>query len=95
MRFLVRFRQNEQPAAAKQHFQVARLDAGVALDDRVDRVETLAEVARDEHFAAAQAQHERGRCVLHAEVAVKSGHDKVLFVGIVSIKRFQNSTTTV
>ena len=29
-----------------------------------------AEIARDEHFTAAKAQHERGRCVLHAEIAV-------------------------
>src|SRR4051812_1898817 len=54
---------------------MARLDAGVALDDRVDRVEAFAEIAGDQHFAAAEAQHERGGSVLHAEGAVQSGHD--------------------
>ena len=95
MRFLMCLGENEQPALHEEHFNVARLDAGIAFDDRVDRVVALAEVTRDQHFAAAQAQHEGGWSVLHAEVAVKCGHGEIPFVGFALIKRFQNSTTTV
>ena len=94
MRFLVRLGEDQQPAAHEQHLDVARLDAGVALDDGIDSVEAFAEVARDQHFPTAKAQHERGWCVFHAEIAVQCGHDKILFVGLAS-KRFKNITTTV
>ena len=67
--------QDEQPAAHQQHLNVAWLNAGIALDQRIDRVEALAEVTRDQHFTAAEAQHERGGCVLHAKIAVQGGHD--------------------
>jgi hypothetical protein len=53
--------QDQQPAAEQQHFDVARLDAGVAFDDRVDGVEALAEITRHQHFAATDAQQEGRR----------------------------------
>ena len=94
LRRSVRLGQNHQPAAHQQYFDMARLDAGIALDDRVDRIEALAEVTGYQNFAAAEAQHERCWCVFHAERAVQGGHDDVL-IGVVLVKRFQNSTTTV
>jgi hypothetical protein len=56
MRFLVSLGQNQQPAAQQQHLDMARLDAGIAFDDRVDRVVALAEIARDEQLAAAYSR---------------------------------------
>ena len=78
MRFLVGLGQDQEPAAHQQHLDMAWLDAGIAFDDRVDRVETLAEITRDQHFATAEAHHERGWGVFHTEGAVQCGHDKVL-----------------
>jgi hypothetical protein len=54
--FLLCFGQDQEPACEQQDLDVARLDAGVALDDGVDGVEALAEIARDQEFATAEAQ---------------------------------------
>ena len=42
----MRLRQDQQPAAEQQHFDMARLDPRIAFDDRVDRIVALAEIAR-------------------------------------------------
>jgi hypothetical protein len=89
----VRLGQDQQPAAQKQNFDMARFDAGIAFDDRIDRVEALAEVTGYQNFAAAEAQHERSGSVFHAKRAVQGGHDDFLIV--VLVQRFQNSITTV
>ena len=71
---LPRLRQDQEPAAEQKHFEVARLDTGVALDDRVDRVEAFAEVTGDQNFAASDAHKKRCRSVFQAERVVQSGH---------------------
>ena len=74
----MRLRQNQQPAAEEQNLDMARFNAGIAFDERVDCIEALAEITRDQHFATAEAHHERGWGVFHTEGAVQSGNDKVL-----------------
>src|SRR6476469_5554573 len=80
MRFLLRrslfgLGQDQQPAAEQQHFEVARHDAGIEFDDRVDCIEALAEITGDENLAEAEADQERSRCVFKAKRAVQSSHD--------------------
>src|SRR5437764_15457150 len=58
---------------------MAGLDAGVALDDWIDGVEALAEVARYDDLATTEADQERLRCVFQAEGAVQSSHDDPFF----------------
>ena len=90
---LMRFGQDEQPTAQQQHFHVARLDAGIALDDRVDRVEALAEIARHQDLAATKAQQERRRSIFKAEGAVQSGHDDPFIeLGYVSVGKLSCSS---
>ena len=74
MNALVGFRQDEEPAAEQQHFNMTRLNARIAFDNRVDRVEAFAEVTGNQDFTASDAHKKRCRSVFQAERVVQSGH---------------------
>lgn len=74
--------EDDEPLAEDQQFQMAGLDACAAVDDRIDVIVTLAEIAARKNLAAAEADQKRRRSVFEAETCaegvVQVCHNSVL-----------------